>query len=406
MRFSSCARWSLVLGITGITGMMGITFAGASSARADETLTSTVPLTAATAHTVPPAPKSAGGRREDPRRFPAFGPLTIAGSTYYTYRFEGHVHSKYSRDAKHPPVEILAAAEKIGLDALVITDHGASLAIEDFQNFHGKLVPFVGREIGGEFGHAVMWNVREDDVHTPSITPLKARADFAHRHGGLIVFAHPGWWIQGRNRDPLEWMTPDAMRKGGTAGDVDAIELWNGVYRTPLPRLIRAYEKLLDAGVYVPIVGNSDFHNFAVHKIGNAHNIALCDQPDISTGLWPAVQRGRIIVTDGPAGVLTVNDQLPGSIIAADGAPLRVYVDVLAPEGGTVQVYSGKTVVQTLELQPGVRVQQSWQIESPAADSYVRMEILRPHRKPDQTPVSLLSNPVIVDVAPLRESWR
>lgn len=402
MKVTSCTRWF---------GLLCITLATAAPSRAEEsTLTSTVPLAAAdaaadaTARSLPPAPARA--RREDPRHFPAFGPLSIAGATYYTYRFEGHVHSSHSRDAKHPTVEILAAAEKLGLDALVITDHGASYAYADFPKYSGKLVPFVGREIGGQFGHAVVWNTREEDVHTPATTTLQERADFAHRNGGLLVFAHPGWWIDGRARNPLEWMTPEAMRKGGVAGDVDAIELWNGVYRTPLPRLIKAWEKLLDAGVYVPIVGNSDFHSFGSHRIGNAHNIALCDKPDVSTCLWPAVQKGRIVVTDGPAAVFTVNDQLPGSILAADGSPLRVTAEALAPEGGTLRVYAGKDVVHTLELQPGVRAQATWEIASPAADSYVRIDILRAKPDPKKTAISLLSNPVVLDVAPLRESWR
>ena len=396
MQFTSCARW---------VSLLCISFGTASSLRADETaLSSTVPLAAAAASIVAPAP--ARVRREDPRHFPAFGPLSIAGSTYYTYRFEGHVHTSHSRDAKHPTVEILAAAEKLGLDALVITDHGASYAYADFPKYHGTLVPFVGREIGGQFGHAVVWNTPEEDVHTPATTTLQERTDFAHRNGGLLVFAHPGWWIDGRARNPLEWMTPEAMRKGGVAGDVDAIELWNGVYRTPLPRLIKAWEKLLDAGVYVPVVGNSDFHSFGSHQIGNAHNIAICDEPVVSTCLWSAVRNGRIIVTDGPAAVFTVNDQLPGSILAADGSPLRVNADALSLEGGTLRIYSGKDVVQTLELQPGVRAQASWEIPSPTADSYVRMDILRAKQDPKLTPICLLSNPVLVDVAPLRESWR
>lgn len=388
-----------------------------ASLRADEALAAAVPLAAAAGvarvhltDSAPPAvqPPQAAVHpiREDARHFPAFGSVSIAGATYYTYRFEGHVHSLYSRDAKHAPVDILTAAEHLGLDALVITDHGMSQALSDFKNYHGPLVPFVGREIGGQFGHAVMWNVAEDDAHAPKTTTLQKRADFAHRNGGLLIFAHPGWWIDGNDQSPMDWMTPQAMRRGGVAGAVDAIELWNGVYRTPLTKLTAAWVKLLEAGVYVPIVGNSDFHNSSVHKLGDAHNLAVCDRPDVATCLWSAVKEGRIIVTDGPAAVFTVNDRLPGSIIEPDGAPLRVQVDALAPEGGTLQLYSGRNVVQKLELSPGVRAQASWQIESPANDSFLRIDIVRPRQTPSQTPVSLLSNPVLIDVAPARASWR
>ena len=344
-------------------------------------------------------------RRPDPRHFPNFGPLSIAGKTYYAYRFEGHVHSQYSRDARHNPLDILDAAQKLGLDALVITDHGSSAARADFPNYHGTLVPFIGREIGGEYGHAVMWNV-PDDADQGAAASLESRAQFAHKHGGLLVFAHPGWWIDGNHHDPMNWMTPDAMRHGGRAGDVDAIELWNGVYRTPLPRLIDAWEKLLDAGVFVPIVGDSDFHRFSIHQLGNAHNIAFCERPEVATCLWSAVREGRIVITDGPAAVVTVNDRLPGSVLVADGSALRIDVDALAPEGGLLQLYLGKEVVQALTLQPGIRARATWQLASPAHDSYVRIDIQRPHRTLSQTPVSLLSNPVLIDVAPLQPSWR
>jgi hypothetical protein len=345
-------------------------------------------------------------RAEAARAFPAFGPLSIGGAVYYPYRFEGHVHTSHSRDAKHRTVDILSAAERLGLDALVITDHGASSARFDFADYHGLLVPFVGREIGGEFGHAVIWNVAEDDHHAPSQTSLAKRCEFAHRHGGLLVFAHPGWWIDGNDQDPMRWMTPEALRRGGSAGDVDAIELWNGVYRTPLPKLIAAWVGLLEAGVYVPIVGNSDFHRFDSHQLGNAHNLALCERPEPSSCLWSAVRDGRLMVTDGPAAVLSVNERLPGSVVEPGTAPLRVTVEALAPAGGTLQVYLGERVVHTLELEPGVRAHANWQVPSPAVDSYVRIDIQRPGRNRNQPPVSLLSNPVLIDVGAKRSAWR
>jgi hypothetical protein len=179
------------------------------------------------------------------------------------------------------------------------------------------------------------------------------------------------------------------------------------VYRTPLPRLINAWVKLLESGVYVPIVGNSDFHNFAIHQLGHAHNLAFCEHPELASCLWSAVREGRLVVTDGPAAALSVNDKLPGSIVDPAGAPLRVKVEALAPHGGTLRVYLGREVVQSVELAPGVRSSHSWELPAPAADSFVRIDIERP--KPHsvaQTPVSLLSNPVLIDVGEQRSSWR
>jgi hypothetical protein len=357
------------------------------------------------------SPPGAGGASPAPRAarerpFPRLGSVLVGGVNYHAFRFEGHVHTAHSLDAKHPTVEVLSAAERLGLDALIITDHGNSAARFDFPRYQGSLKPFVGREIGGEFGHAVMWNVSEEARQTFPPLTLEQRSRFAHEHGGLLIFAHPGWWIDGNHRDPMQWMTPEAMRRGGSAGDIDAIELWNGVYHTPLPKLIAAWIALLEAGVYVPIVGNSDFHRFHFHRLGSVHNIALCEQPELASCLWPAVRGGRVMVTDGPGAVLSVNERLPGSIVQGTDEPLRVAVEALAPDGGTLRVYLGKEVVQTLALAPGVRTGQTWEIPSPAQDSYVRIDIQRPTPQRGQPPVSLLSNPVLIDVGPQRTSWR
>jgi hypothetical protein len=201
-------------------------------------------------------------------------------------------------------------------------------------------------------------------------------------------------------------MTPEAMRRGGSAGDVDAIELWNGMYSGPLPKLVGAWVKLLEAGVFVPIVGDSDFHRFAFDRLGNAHSLALCDEPKVATCLWPAVRAGRVIVTDGPAAVVTVNDRLPGSVVDPGAGPLRVAIDALAAEGGNLRVYLGSAVVQTLKLERGVRVQKSWELPSPTQDSFVRIDIERPSPVKNRPSVSLLSNPVLIDVGPQRASWR
>jgi hypothetical protein len=196
------------------------------------------------------------------------------------------------------------------------------------------------------------------------------------------------------------------MRRGGSAGEVDAIELWNGMYSGPLPKLIGAWVKLLEAGVFVPIVGDSDFHRFAFDRLGNAHSIALCDAPKIDTCLWPAVREGRVIVTDGPAAVLSVNERLPGSVVDPGASPLRVAVDALAAEGGRLRVYLGSAVVRSLPLERGVRAQASWEIPSPAQDSFVRIDIERPSPVKNRPNTSLLSNPVLIDVGPQRASWR
>ncbi len=333
------------------------------------------------------------------RRFARLVPVEVAGRTYYPYAFDGHVHSEHSPDAFHPPSEVLAAAAREGLDALVITDHGSAQAKLDFAKYKGRITPFVGQEIGGPFGHAVFWNVDVKQEVVPNRTSLAERAAFAHARGGLIVLCHPGWWIHGREEDPMRWISAEALRPDGVSGSIDAIELWNGVYDAPLRKLITAWEDALEAGVFVPIVGNSDFHRLGSHRLGGPRNVALCDQPEPAACLWNAVKAGRLYVTDGPSLLLTVNDVLTGGgVEVAPGASLAVRVRAEAPRGGELRLFQGRTVVQTVTLTAGQPLDVSFQWSAPSADSYVRAEILKLAAAPGGGGVDLLSNPVRIRV--------
>jgi len=93
-------------------------------------------------------------------------------------------------------------------------------------------------------------------------------------------------------------------------------------------------------------------------------------------------------------------------VIDPAGSALHVSVDALAPEGGTLRVFLGKQLVNTLALAPGVRARASWDVASPSQDSYVRIDIERRTPARNRPAISLLSNPVLIDVGPQRESWR
>ena len=68
-------------------------------------------------------------------------------------------------------------------------------------------------------------------------------------------------------------------------------------------------------------------------------------------------------------------------------------------------LYLGRDVVASLPLLPGVPAQSSWKVPAPAADGFIRVDIARVKPTRGQTSVSLLSNPVLIDIAPSR-SWR
>lgn len=334
---------------------------------------------------------------------------------YRAFSFDGHVHTSYSHDAHHPVRDVMSLAERVDLDAIVITDHGSTTATPFLDDYDGSVVPVVGQEVGGSFGHAVIWNVRDrrgvpEAVHAG----MESLGTLVHARGGVVVLAHPGWWI-GRNAfDPRRWMQYDALRRGGISEEIDALELWNQQFFRPTRELVDEWVSLLGRGLYLPVVGDSDFHILHQDRLGEPRNVFFCRavagevEGSLVDCLLDAVRTGRLYVTDGPTLAWTVADRLPGEIVPVlPGTLVAVHVAVTAPEGGALELFVGTDRVETLALEPGVLTERSFAVRVPDADSFVRLEVVRPAPDPLLAPFSLFSNPVRLDVLPLRtDGWR
>lgn len=334
--------------------------------------------------------------------------------TYRVVTFDGHVHTRYSHDARHAPLDVLELCDRVDLDAVVLTDHGSARAQDHFPEWTGSVVPLIGEEVGGAFGHVVIWNVEQRrGVRQAAARSLAALGRLVHERGGVLVLAHPGWWIGGNLYDPLRWMEYDALRRGGIADDVDALELWNQQFFRPSRELVDAWDGLLSRGLYVPVVGDSDFHVLGVDRVGEPRNALLCPgeargRDAIAGCLVDAVRSGRLYVTDGPSLVLTVAGRTLGEVVPAFAHTLlAAHVEVRAPDGGTLVVRLGTEVIERIPLVPGEPLVRELALRVPQADSYVRVEVERASPDPRRAPFSLLSNPVRIDVLPLRtDGWR
>jgi hypothetical protein len=301
---------------------------------------------------------------------------------------------------------VLSIAQRVGVDAIIFTDHGSTRAASEVQALSAIAKSAPGQEIGGPFGHAVLWNTPDRDPDGSSAS-LAKRSAYAHANGGMIVLAHPGWWIRGRSEDPAKWMQASYVRSGGKSADVDAIEIWNGVYSAPTRKLVAGWVELLDAGLYVPVVGGSDFHNPHTHRLAHPRNVALCVTPDIPCML-DAAKHGRLYITDGPSLAFTANDALSGDVVSgAPGSALHVSLEAVAPGGGTLVLYLGHEAIQRVELDQVEKTTAVFDLTMPAEDSYLRVEIERPSTLPNRPSVlMLLSNPILLDPEPARPSWR
>lgn len=360
-----------------------------------------------------PRPRSMRGIRIEEQHWD-FPDITARGQTYRVMAFDGHTHTAFSRDAVHPIADFMWLAETRDLDMIVITDHGATAARRYLdREYRGPVSVVIGAEIGGSFGHAVVYGLSEGtDMSTES---MQAVGDHVHPDGAVVVLAHPGWWIGRNTWNPRRWMQYDALRRGGIGDDIDALELWSQVYWHRSRLLINDWAQLLDQHLYVPIVGNSDFHRALSHQMGIPRNACLCPLNEDGTlrgtpqeCLLSAVREGRLYVTDGPTIDLQVAGRIPGEIVPVlPHTLLPVVVRAMAPEGGEVHVYVGSEIHTRLALSPGVALEERFVVPVPEGDSYVRVEIARLSNTEDEPPFSLLTNPIRIDVLPSRDDgWR
>lgn len=340
--------------------------------------------------------------------------VTAGSRRFVPVTFDGHVHTSHSRDASHPPRDVVLLAERVALDALMITDHGTSSGAPEVAGVTGPSMPIVGAELGGHFGHALTWAYLEAFEHrTDHVQDMPELADAVHGAGGLVVLAHPGWFIPGNPINPRYYMQYEAIRRGGYGEGIDAIEVWNATYPARTESLIDEWLSLLDRGVYVPITCGTDFHRFGQVELGSPRNVALCPAdgsastlPGRRACILEASRSGRLFLTDGPIVDLQVDGRTFGELVqTVPGRRVEVYVRAVAWQDAELRVRIGHTDVRTFSLRGGVAREERFSLPVPS-DTYVFAEVVRTVRVEGKPPISLVTNPIRVDALPLVADWR
>ncbi|MCA9579044.1 MAG: PHP domain-containing protein [Sandaracinaceae bacterium] len=339
----------------------------------------------------------------------------VPDGTYAAFGVDGHAHSSISRDARLPPPVVAELASQMDLDALVLTDHGGSHGAEVAQRADLLVLP--GVEVGGEFGHAVVWGTRAHarEYRKASNANLDATAALAHADGAIIALAHPGWWISRHQYDPRMWMDRDALRRGGIAEGLDALELWNGVYPRYTEALLRDWVDLWEAGNEVPIVGNSDFHRRAQHHLGTPRTFVLCPVPPGGAPsldracVLDAARRGRSYLSQGPAIAWSANGRIAGErIVAAPGELIRLTVEVKLRDAlgePLLEVLRGNEVVETRPL-PNLHTRHEVRVTMPDHDTPLWLRVAYGTYDYSTPPFALVTNPITLDVPPARTDTR
>ena len=181
-----------------------------------------------------------------------------AGDTGTWYAGDLHCHSTHS-DGDSPVAEVIAAAERQGLDFFVITDHDGNMRgmpthWHDPDYRSDRMILLYGVEWTTGLGHANVWHTEPFDYTdlwaANRARDARAAIDAAHAQGALFSINHPTAYLC----CPWEYEDDEGY---------DAVEVWNALYRLPnLNELATGvfWDQRLLAGRRVPGVGGSDTH--------------------------------------------------------------------------------------------------------------------------------------------------
>jgi len=108
---------------------------------------------------------------------------------YRVYRGCLHIHSTYS-DGGGTISQIVEAAQKVGLDYAILTDHNTLKPLQDgHEGWHGNTLLLIGTELSLPAGHYLALNVPRDFVWDSSNT--QRAINQVNAVGGFGLLAHP-----------------------------------------------------------------------------------------------------------------------------------------------------------------------------------------------------------------------
>lgn len=249
------------------------------------------------------APAEPGGWRRlaDPGQSGLEGPPPVHEATGVI-----HCHSRYS-DGSGTLEEITAAAQRAGLDYLLMTDHDTLAPLyERGERWHGRTLVLYGVEISPRHNHYLAYGIR----HVPSFhLPPREFVRMVRDMGGVGFIAHP-WDYGSRVLRLAEYSWLDWDVDGftgleiwnyfsGWAGNITSLWRlvrgllsWRSVSMDPDPRTLARWDQLAALRPTVGI-GGVDAHGVRLRLLGR-----------VGVTLHPYVRAFRTVRThlllDGP----------------------------------------------------------------------------------------------------------
>ena len=318
-------------------------------------------------------------------------PAVVSGRGLDWYRGDLHLHTVHSDDS-HQPGDLAAAAHVAGLDFIVSTDHNTRAANRVWAacRTDGLLV-IAGEEVTTRHGHWLAVGLPPsgwvDWRYAPRDGVFGRYAAQVRLGGGLVVAAHPAV--------PL----PGSAWEFGYR-DVDALEVWNGVWNLDDEISLRIWHRLLREGRRIAAVGGSDSH--APHqRVGLPQTVVHA--AELSTpALIDGLRRGRSYLAESAAMTLELTASCPvgddtlaagpgETLVVPPGTPATVSAAVAGAPGTSLAIITAAGCVARVTVGDSGAGQLRW--TAAAGDHFARIEVRRRTRGRFASMVAM-TNPV------------
>jgi len=316
-------------------------------------------------------------------------PLERAWTPHGTLAADLHVHAQGSEDARTPNRLRVMSQVAAGVQVIGLSDHNRSgdLDAEIHElGLDATVASIACNEITGVVAHLGVYPVPvdrrsprgplPDDEAVYAATPDQL-FDYAEAFPGdpIIQVNHPRFryaaLFDSARWDGTSWPPPFPLR-------FDAVEIlsghtsFNDAGDRRIDEAIRDFYTLVDHGVVVTALGNSDTHHLNGVRDALSRNYVFVDDPTVArfdeAGFVAAIRAHRVVTTTGPWLDVEVASRDrgatvgPGQLVVADGG--AVWVDLELAQASFVAADririvvggpAGPAVARTLDVPAGER---------------------------------------------------
>lgn len=324
-----------------------------------------------------------------------FPPTRVIGRARGWYRGDCHVHTQRSQGGELTPKQLAAAARDEGLDFLAVTEHNTADTHGAWGQLSGDdLLVILGQEIVTSTGHWLAIGVSPGQVvdwrYSIRDDLIDEALDQVHKVGGLCIAAHPhAPYPSGAFMYPFQRF--------------DAVEVWNGLWRSDLPwnadneAALAEWGRGLAAdihhGPWRPAIGNSDVH--LEGQIGTPQTVVLADELG-TDALLASIRAGHCWIAESAQiqlAFMVYADDRSGGIgerFRTSDEPVVARVEIKGVPAGVVGFHTdrGRAHQETLPSDGTAIVE--WRT-SREESAFVRIEVRHPSGH-----MAALTNPIIL----------